>query len=128
MPAAMRGRYTARLDLGAAGGAAPPAAARTGEERGSRPPEVAFVVLEPTSEWDDPAPNFEALDDLAARTGGSFVELQDAAQVPDRIPDRSVKEVVGRAVTAVWDSAALMLLLTGVMIAEWALRKWWRLN
>jgi hypothetical protein len=129
------GRYVARLDgvAGAAGGGGA-AASRTAEspagggaaaEAGK---EASFLVVAATAEWDDPSPNFECLDDLAARTGGSFVGLEDIGEVAGRIPDRSVRETIGRAASTVWDSAAVMVLFSALMIMEWALRKWWRLN
>ena len=90
--------------------------------------EAAFLVEEARAEWDDPTPDHELLEELAISSGGTFVELAGIRQLPDAIPDRTITETVGRAASTIWDSAALMVLLCGLMILEWSLRKWWRLN
>ena len=113
MPADEPGIYRARL-VGVTG--------KRGDE------ETAFRVLPATAEWDNVTPDYEALEELASATGGTFRLLDGLRGLAGEIPNRSVRETIGRADTAVWDSALLMLLLAILMITEWALRKWWRLN
>ena len=89
---------------------------------------ATFRILPATAEWDDVTPDFEALEELANATGGTFRGLQNLHGLAEEIPDRSVRETIGRADTPVWDSGLLLLVLAALIIAEWALRKWWRLN
>jgi hypothetical protein len=88
---------------------------------------AVFKVSPPSSEGDDTSPDFAALEDLARSTGGSFGLLGSIGEVPARIPDRTVVEVLGRKTATVWDSAALLLAFSGALILEWILRKRWRL-
>ena len=113
LPAEHAGYYTARIEsVGSIGAGA----------------EVKFVVTQPMAEWDEPAPNHGLLEDMALQTRGRFWALENIADLPAEIPDRSVTETVGRAASTVWDSATVLLLLCGAIILEWCLRKWWRLN
>ncbi len=99
----------------------------TGGGTGGEGVPAAFVVAEPTSESQDPRPDFAALADLARRSGGSFGHIWDLQSVPALIPDRTVIEVLGRKTATVWDSAFLLFIFSGALILEWALRKKWRL-
>ena len=49
-------------------------------------------------------------------------------EVARRIPDRTVKETVGRSASTLWDSPLFLFLLCGLLIVEWILRKMWRLH
>jgi hypothetical protein len=89
---------------------------------------TSFDVLSPSTEWQDPSPDFQLLEDLAVSSGGSFCRLADVAALPDRIPDGTVTEIIGRRSRTVWDSAALMVLFALLLTAEWGLRKLWHLN
>ena len=80
------------------------------------------------AEWDEPAPNHELLTELAERTRGKFVDLAGAFEIPELIPDRSVRETVGRASSTIWDTATMMVVLCAIIVIEWVLRKLWRLN
>jgi hypothetical protein len=119
------GRYTGLLR--SPGGNAPrlPSSA-SGEPAGSG--KASFSVLSLTTELEDPSPDPSTLEDLAARTGGGAFGLDGLEEISKRIPDRRISEIVGRAASTVWDSAALMLLFTASLCAEWILRKIWRLN
>jgi hypothetical protein len=89
---------------------------------------TTFSAVVQSTESEDPSPDPEALEDLARRTGGSCISLGGLGMLPDRIPDRSVTEVIGRSASTVWDSTAFLLLFSGLLIIEWVLRKLWRLN
>jgi hypothetical protein len=89
---------------------------------------ATFMVARPTSETEDPAPDFSALAEVAKRSGGTFGPLTDILDVPSRIPDRTVVEVLGRKTATVWDSAVLLFIFSGALIVEWSLRKKWRLT
>ena len=89
---------------------------------------TTFEVRPIGGEWQDPAPDFELLRELASTTGGSFVTLAEIDALPARIPDATVTEIVGRRAATVWDSATLLLLFAALLSAEWILRKLWNLN
>ena len=90
--------------------------------------EVSFEVLRMTAELEDPSPDPYTLRELAAQTGGEFVGLGELDRVARRLPDRTVKETVGRSASTLWDSPLFLFLLCGLLIAEWVLRKIWRLH
>lgn len=81
-----------------------------------------------SSEWDDTTPDFKTLEKVANASGGTFRVWRDIEELPERLPAASQKQLVGRRIATLWDSAALMLLFCGLLIAEWILRKWWQLN
>lgn len=89
---------------------------------------TTFSAVVQSTESEDPSPDPEALEDLARSTGGSWMSLGGLGMLADRIPDRSVTEVIGRSASTVWDSTAFLLLFSGLLIVEWVLRKIWRLN
>ena len=90
--------------------------------------EASFDVVPQALEWEDTSPDFESLQRLAEDTGGDFVRLDGLEELGDSVPPVTRTEVLGRRATAVWDSAALMLLFCGLLTVEWILRKLWRLN
>ena len=89
---------------------------------------TSFLVTAPSSELGDPTPDHGALTDLAARTGGTFMELPEIRRLAELIPEKKIVEIVGRASNPMWDTASLMCLFCGLLILEWVLRKMWRLN
>ena len=89
---------------------------------------TSFEVLPTSTEWQDTTPDFDLLQEIAERSGGSFQTLADLDQVPGRIPDASLIEVIGRRTAMVWDSAALMILFALLLTVEWTLRKLWNLT
>jgi hypothetical protein len=89
---------------------------------------AAFSVISLSTEWEDPSPDPAALEELAKRTGGAVVDLGDLASIAERIPDRRVSEIIGRSASTIWDSGPLLMVFALALIAEWILRKVWRLN
>ncbi len=90
--------------------------------------EARFDVVPQAREWEDPSPDFVALETLALESGGSFTTLEGLDSVAAKIPQTSVTEVLGRRAVAVWDSSALMILFCCILSVEWVLRKIWRLS
>lgn len=115
------GRYTAALLTDRIPGA-------TGDRSDSPASRKRFAVVALSTEASETAPDPEALEALAAATGGSFSSLASLGEVADRIPERSVTEIIGRSSVTVWDSTLSLILFCGLLILEWALRKLWRLN
>ena len=90
--------------------------------------EVSFEVLRMTAELEDPSPDVYTLQELAEQTGGRFVGLGELEEVARRLPDRTIKETVGRSASTLWDSPIFLFVLCGLLIVEWVLRKLWRLH
>ncbi|HMB71522.1 MAG TPA: hypothetical protein VKU85_19590, partial [bacterium] len=73
-------------------------------------------------EFEDPAPNFALLREVARESGGRFVLLDDAKDLPD---DLRLEPVVERSVRE-WpfqESSLLFVALLGLLGFEWALRR-----
>ena len=119
------GRYTALVRPPAGNAPRPPSGPSVEAATSGK---ASFSVISLTSEWEDPSPDPLTLEELASRTQGASFGLDGLDEISKRIPDRRISETVGRAASTVWDSAALMLLFTASLCAEWILRKIWRLN
>lgn len=89
---------------------------------------VAFEVRPQATEWDDTSPDFIALEELGAATGGGFALLDSLSAVAEAVPRAEVRETIARRTTAVWDSWAMIVLFSIFLGLEWTLRKLWRLN
>ena len=73
-------------------------------------------------EFENPAPDFELLRRIARESGGRFFTLEEAAALPDLLQLDPVAERSGRE----WPwlgSPAVLVLLLGLLGAEWALRR-----
>ncbi len=90
--------------------------------------ETSFDVLPLARDWEDTSPDFDALENLAAETGGRFFGLDELDDLVDEVEEVSRTEVLGRRTSTVWDSAALMFFFCALLAIEWTLRKLWRLN
>ncbi len=90
--------------------------------------EAAIRVVRMTAEMEDPSPDLYTLREIAERTGGRFLGLQDIDELSRVIPERTVTEVVGKAASTLWDSPLVLGLFCVLLIVEWVLRKYWRLH
>lgn len=73
-------------------------------------------------EFEEPAPNFALLREVARESGGEFLLLDEAGDLPDRLV---LEPVVERSVRE-WpfqESSLLFLALLGLLGSEWALRR-----
>lgn len=73
-------------------------------------------------EFEDPAPNFALLREVARESGGRFLLLGEAKDLPDQL---ELEPVVERSVRE-WpfqESSILFLALLGLLGSEWALRR-----
>ncbi len=95
-------------------------ARREGAELGADDSEMTVAPYR--MELEDPAPDFEMLREIARESGGAFVTLAQAGEIPDLldprpITDRSVREL------PFLESPVLFLLLLALLGAEWGLRR-----
>lgn len=95
-------------------------AMKDGVELGSERSELTVTPFR--MEFEDPAPNFELLREMARTTGGEFVTLEEAAGLVEKlqlqpVTERSTKE------TPLRESPYAFAFLLGCLGTEWALRK-----
>jgi len=84
--------------------------------------ESEMTVAPYRMEFEDPAPNFGLMRELARESGGRFMLLDDARELPDLLDlepvvDRSVREL------PFLESPLLFLALLALLGFEWALRR-----
>jgi hypothetical protein len=85
-------------------------------------------VVRSNLEMANPRMNREALVTLAEQSaGGRYFNPEDAAQIPDLIPDRHESTTVKGAPTLLWDRWWTLALLAGLLSLEWTVRKLARL-
>jgi len=62
---------------------------------------------------------------LAERSaGGRYFEVDSAAEIPELIDDLHAEIPIRSRPTTLWDNAAVLTLLIGLLCVEWAVRKW----
>ncbi len=87
----------------------------------------AVTVEAPRLEFADPRLNKALLAEIAARTGGRYVELDTIDKAVAALPRRTETVVVRDRPRALWDTSRLLVLLVGLLAVEWAVRKRFRL-
>jgi hypothetical protein len=81
-------------------------------------------VLLPNLESDNPRQNAKLLSDLARDTGGRYLRLDEAEQkLAALLPNRSEEFLVDERLRTLWDREWVLLLLVGLLSAEWLTRK-----
>jgi len=87
---------------------------------------TGFLVSEPVQEFSDAGLKREALEAAARLTGGAYFGTDEAAALAQRVRQdvRALQRsgrVGGRS--PIWDMPLLFLLLIGLMVAEWVIRR-----
>ena len=73
------------------------------------------------AEFENPQLNEDLLKQLAAKTGGHYTPIADAASLPDKI--KSVQEsVYAVQERELWDNPIVLILAVGFLGTEWFLR------
>jgi hypothetical protein len=86
-----------------------------------------FSVETPRVEFADPRLHRALLADLAERSHGRYLGIDEIQRVPELIPDRRETLVVREKPQDLWDTGRLLLLLVALLTVEWAVRKHYRL-
>ncbi len=107
------GRHLVRVDLDDA-----PSQARI---------ETAISIVPPSLEtarvWQDAS----LLKELASASRGSYFTVSNAQELPGKIPDkRQIITIQGKP-QPLWDTGLMLLLLSILLISEWAIRKRFKL-
>lgn len=92
------------------------------------PPEAGdltrgFTVEAPHLELADPRLDRAGLRALAQRTGGRYLEVDEADEVPDLIPDRRETLLIPDQPRTLWDRPWVLVLFGLLVSLEWALRR-----
>ncbi len=88
---------------------------------------VAFGVRAVTAEFQEPRMDRQALERIAEITGGRFyTPKDDLGEMVKRIETRS-EAFTTEEKQPLWSTPMALLILTGLLCAEWILRKWLRL-
>jgi hypothetical protein len=82
-----------------------------------------FNVSQPDLEMRDTAMNRAALQELAARSGGQYFDVDQADRAAEAIPDGSRRVVAKQPPRPLWDNGYVLSLLVGLLMIEWILRK-----
>lgn len=89
----------------------------------ARPVAVSVTVVARDPERLRPEADYEALMQLATRSGGAFHTVtDDLAALASSIPDRSV-DVPDDVEESLWDTRLALLLFMGLIVTEWIIRK-----
>lgn len=81
-----------------------------------------FAVEESQLEYEAPEQNRALLKQVAAISGGAYVEPDEVAKLPERIRDRSTV-TRSRVEHELWDTPLPLALFTLFIVGEWVLRK-----
>jgi hypothetical protein len=72
--------------------------------------------------------NRPLLDELAAKSdGGQYFSVNNVADIPNFIPDRSKTTLVPGEPIELWDTYMVLGLLAGLLTVEWIIRKRFKL-
>lgn len=94
-----------------------------GEER----PERLFKVEYSSAEMKNPLIDLDTMTAMARESGGAWLPLFELPGLPDRIPPRSVYVNTEVRSEDLWDDTWILFLFTGILAAEWLVRKRYRL-
>ena len=83
---------------------------------------MLFQVQGPDLEAKQPSADHDALQRIAAATGGQVVGLDELPALLAGIPDRSIR-IPDDIVEPLWDTKLALMLFVGLISTEWALRK-----
>ncbi|MHC5108561.1 MAG: hypothetical protein ACYTHJ_01630 [Planctomycetota bacterium] len=88
----------------------------------------SVYVARPNIEIINPQMNRAALVSLAENSaGGRFLEVEEARNVPGEIRDLHEEVMIRSRPTSLWDNGTVLAILVGLLVVEWAVRKWCRL-
>lgn len=89
--------------------------------------EATFSVSPPSVESERTWQDKPLLEELATASGGRYFELSSLGQLPSAIPNRQQTISIQGKPISLWDTSRMLLVIVGVLVAEWALRKRWKL-
>lgn len=95
--------------------------AEDGSEIGRR--EAGWVSEPATEEFQNLTPDRDLLNDLAAKTGGEVIELDQLDSFVDSLPNRRIP-ITEPWVYPLWHQWTVFAFAIGCLVGEWGLRRW----
>ncbi|MDA1053986.1 MAG: glutamine amidotransferase [Planctomycetota bacterium] len=95
--------------------------AEDGSEIGRR--EAGWVSEPATEEFQQLTPDRKLLEDLAAKTGGEVIELEDLNSFVDSLPNRKIP-ITEPWVYPLWHQWTVFAFAMSCLVGEWGLRRW----
>ncbi|MEX0819693.1 MAG: glutamine amidotransferase [Pirellulaceae bacterium] len=95
--------------------------AEDGSEIGRR--EAGWVSEPATEEFQKLVPDRKLLEDLAAKTGGEVIELNQLDAFVDSLPNRKIP-ITEPWVYPLWHQWTVFAFAIGCLVGEWGLRRW----
>jgi len=89
--------------------------------------ETTFTVSVPSVETEEIWLNKQGLVELASESGGQYFEINEVSNIPAAIPDKTQTIEISSSPIPLWDKDWVLVLLVGLLGAEWALRKRFKL-
>jgi uncharacterized membrane protein len=89
--------------------------------------ETALSVVPPSLETARTWQDAELLKEIAAASQGAYFTVATARDLPPRIPDKRQTVTVQGKPHSLWDTGLVLFLIASLLIAEWALRKRFKL-
>ena len=83
----------------------------------------SFDVAVPALELRDPRRNRALLEEVARLSGGTAIEIQDISTIADKLESEAHARQGDTEDDPLWDDLWLLLAFTGLISAEWILRK-----
>ncbi len=81
------------------------------------------MVTTPKLEDENIRQNVRLLTELARDTGGQYLSLAQAAELPSLLPNRGEQFYIPERLRTLWDRGWVMYLLVGLLSVEWLTRK-----
>ncbi|QDT99137.1 vWA domain-containing protein [Gimesia aquarii] len=85
-------------------------------------------VLLPRLEDESLSQNVKGLKELTLDTGGTYLAIDEAAQIPALLPDLGEEFLVDERLKTLWDQQWVFFLLAGLLATEWLTRKLFKLS
>lgn len=85
-------------------------------------------VLLPRLEDESLSQNVKGLKELSLDTGGTYLTIDEAAQIPALLPDLGEEFLVDERLKTLWDQKWVFFLLAGLLATEWLTRKLFKLS
>ncbi len=90
--------------------------------------EGSLSVLLPRLEDESLSQNTKGLKELSRDTGGTYLTIEEAEQIPALLPDQGEEFLVDERLKTLWDQQWVFFLLAGFLATEWLTRKLFKLS
>ncbi len=125
-----KGRYEGAFEAKRLGGYE--ASIRLGQEQEKLIDPIAFRVVTPSAETNSYWLNRKLMSEIAQRSGGQYLALDELAKLPELLPTKVTRAEFNSPPRPLWDASnflrwSVFLIPAVLLTAEWALRKYYKL-